>query len=84
MQGRNPYHVWTSTAFTDATGCTDGGKAYVAYYLDGTGWAFSGFCATTWASNGYTHFGSVRCVGFRMTYETKPQAYQWQECVRTV
>lgn len=61
-QAWNPYHVWSSTAYTDTTNCTDGGKAYTAYYLNGGGWYWSRFCATTWTdgSNTNTHFGSVR------------------------
>ena len=68
-QNHNPYHIWSSTPYTDTTNCTDSGKAYYTHYLDGTTWARSGFCATTRADNyaGYTHFGSVLLsFGFRM------------------
>ncbi len=65
-QSQWPSHIWTSTPYTDSTYCTDGGKAYYAWYLDGTSWAINGFCATTLSSTsgapGYTYFGSVRCV----------------------
>ncbi len=68
-QNQHPAFVWTSTAYTSSN-CTDSGKAYRTYYLNGTSWSLSGFCATTTVDSywvpGYTEFGSVRCsFGFR-------------------
>ncbi len=69
-QNQNPYHLWSSTPYTDTTNCADGGRAYVAYNLNEGLWRWNRFCATTIASNGYTHFGSVRCCfGFRKKAE---------------
>lgn len=65
-QGLHAAYIWSSTACT-STYCTDGGKAYRTWLLDGKSWVLSGFCATTWASTGDTYFGSVRC-GFRIIY----------------
>ena len=41
--------------------CT-GGAAYYARDLIGTSWHLGGLCAATFASNGYTDYGSVRWV----------------------
>ncbi len=62
-QWQYPYYIWTSTPYTDTTYCTDGGKAYVLYNLNGTSWVQNRFCAVTHV-DGTSHFGSVRC-GFR-------------------
>ncbi len=68
-QGHWPNHIRTSTPYTH-TNCTDGGNAYYAWNLNGTSWGLGGLCATTRVNDypGYTNFGSVRCVGFRMKY----------------
>ncbi len=55
------YHVWSLSPYSNSA-CS--GSVICAYGLDGTNWYPYGLCATT-KTDGYTHFGSVRC-GFRI------------------
>ncbi len=68
-QSQYPSFVWTSTTYSN-TNCI--GAAYHTYGLQGTSMVLGNFCATTYSSAyyyaGYTTFGSVRCVGFRVHF----------------